>query len=137
MIIRSVFLILIIVSFAACSAGLDLFNHLLNTNKMAIHIKDAEDLKNRLSEAGEKLVVIDFMATWCGPCKMIGPKLEEMAGEMADSIVVLKPINVPTAGAQAFPMNGRGRLGHDPPRGPGADWWVLTTADAAGTNSLK
>ncbi|KAJ0170565.1 hypothetical protein K1T71_013936 [Dendrolimus kikuchii] len=57
---------------------------------MAIHIKDADDLKTRLSEAGEKLVVIDFMATWCGPCKMIGPKLEEMANEMADAIVVLK-----------------------------------------------
>ncbi|XP_045457450.1 thioredoxin-2 [Melitaea cinxia] len=57
---------------------------------MAIHIKDADDLKNRLSEAGEKLVVIDFMATWCGPCKMIGPKLEELANELADSIVVLK-----------------------------------------------
>ncbi|RVE47279.1 hypothetical protein evm_008076 [Chilo suppressalis] len=47
-----------------------------------------------------------------------------------------QPINVPTAGAQAFPMDGIGRLGHDPPRGPSADWWVLTTADAAGTNDL-
>ncbi|RVE53193.1 hypothetical protein evm_002026 [Chilo suppressalis] len=43
-----------------------------------------------------------------------------------------EPINVPTAGAQAFPMDGIGRLGHDPPRGPSADWW----ADAAGTNGL-
>ncbi|XP_050681162.1 thioredoxin-2 [Leptidea sinapis] len=57
---------------------------------MAIHIKDADDLKTRLNEAGDKLVVIDFMATWCGPCKVIGPKLEEIANEMADSIVVLK-----------------------------------------------
>lgn len=57
---------------------------------MSIHIKDSEDLKNRLAEAGDKLVVIDFMATWCGPCKMIGPKLDEMATEMADSLVVLK-----------------------------------------------
>ncbi|KAJ8708069.1 hypothetical protein PYW08_010435 [Mythimna loreyi] len=57
---------------------------------MSIHIKDFDDLKTRLTEAGEKLVIIDFMATWCGPCKMIGPKLDEMASEMADSIVVLK-----------------------------------------------
>ncbi|RVE41757.1 hypothetical protein evm_013594 [Chilo suppressalis] len=47
-----------------------------------------------------------------------------------------QPINVPTAGAQAFPIDGIGRLGHDPPRGPSADWRVLTTADAAGTNGL-
>ncbi|RVE50707.1 hypothetical protein evm_004617, partial [Chilo suppressalis] len=32
--------------------------------------------------------------------------------------------------------DGIGRLGHDPPRGLSADWWVLTTADAAGTNGL-
>ncbi|RVE40550.1 hypothetical protein evm_014801 [Chilo suppressalis] len=36
--------------------------------------------------------------------------------------------NVPTAGAQAFSMDGIWRLGHDPPRGSSADWWVLTTA---------
>ncbi|RVE45259.1 hypothetical protein evm_010081 [Chilo suppressalis] len=47
-----------------------------------------------------------------------------------------QPINVPTAGAQAFPMDGIGRLGHDPPRGPSADWRVLITADAAGANGL-
>ncbi|RVE41191.1 hypothetical protein evm_014158 [Chilo suppressalis] len=47
-----------------------------------------------------------------------------------------QPINVPTAWAQAFPMDGIGRSGHDPPRGPSADWRVLTTADAAGTNGL-
>ncbi|RVE45279.1 hypothetical protein evm_010051 [Chilo suppressalis] len=46
------------------------------------------------------------------------------------------PLNVPTAGAQAFPMDGIGRLGHDPPRGPSADWRVLTTADATRTNGL-
>ncbi|RVE52094.1 hypothetical protein evm_003372 [Chilo suppressalis] len=48
----------------------------------------------------------------------------------------LEPITVPTAGAQAFSMDGIGRLDHDPPRAPSADWGVLTTADAAGTNRL-
>jgi hypothetical protein len=48
-----------------------------------------------------------------------------------------QPINVPTAGAQAFLMDyPTRRKGHNPPRGPNADWWVLTTAIAAGTNGL-
>ncbi|RVE53957.1 hypothetical protein evm_001360 [Chilo suppressalis] len=42
----------------------------------------------------------------------------------------------PLLGYSAFPMDGIGSLGHNPPRGPSADWWVLTTADAAETNGL-
>ncbi|RVE46251.1 hypothetical protein evm_009075 [Chilo suppressalis] len=47
-----------------------------------------------------------------------------------------QPIDVPTARAQPLPMDGIGRLGHAPPRGPSADCRVLTTADAAGTNGF-
>jgi hypothetical protein len=48
-----------------------------------------------------------------------------------------QPINLLTAGTQAFLMDyPPGERGHNLPRGPSADRWVLTTANAAGTNSL-
>ena len=52
-------------------------------------VGDMDDLKKQLTEAGEKLVVIDFYATWCGPCKMIAPQIEEMEKAMTD-VVFLK-----------------------------------------------
>ncbi|XP_043800744.1 thioredoxin-2-like [Apis laboriosa] len=53
---------------------------------MIYQIKNASDLKNQLEKAGDQLVVIDFFAVWCGPCKIIGPKVEELSLEMEDVI---------------------------------------------------
>jgi thioredoxin 1 len=38
-------------------------------------------------------VLVDFWAEWCGPCKMIGPLLDELADEMDDKVTIAK-VNV-------------------------------------------
>lgn len=57
---------------------------------MVYQVKDKSDFDNQLGAAGDKLVVVDFHATWCGPCKMIAPKLGELATQYEDKAVVLK-----------------------------------------------
>ncbi|KAL0100322.1 hypothetical protein PUN28_019587 [Cardiocondyla obscurior] len=59
-----------------------------NDGKVTL-IQNSDDLKSKLKDAGNKLVVIDFFAVWCGPCKMIGPQVEDLSKEMED-VVFLK-----------------------------------------------
>merc|ERR1712055_85046 len=56
---------------------------------MVHKVASKDDFDGQMKQAGGKLVVVDFFAVWCGPCKMIAPKLEAMDAEMAD-VVFLK-----------------------------------------------
>jgi len=42
------------------------------------------------TEIKDGVVVVDFAATWCGPCKMLGPILEDLSGEYEGKIKFLK-----------------------------------------------
>ena len=54
---------------------------------MALEIKDAT-LEDVLKT--DKLVVIDFWAEWCGPCKMVGPIMDQLADEYKEKAVIGK-----------------------------------------------
>ena len=56
----------------------------MGVGKVSDSTFDSEVLKSN------EPVVVDFWAEWCGPCKMIGPALEEIAGLLGDKVKIVK-----------------------------------------------
>lgn len=52
---------------------------------MEINDSNYEEIKSQ-----GKPMVLDFWATWCGPCKKIGPYIQELAEQYADQVIVGK-----------------------------------------------
>jgi thioredoxin 1 len=69
-----------------------------------VHVTD-DTFEAEVLQAG-KPVLVDFWAEWCGPCKMIAPILEQIAGEYGDRLQVAK-VDVESSQGTAMKFNIR------------------------------
>ncbi|XP_056156473.1 thioredoxin [Lampris incognitus] len=64
---------------------------------MIPEIEDLESFNAALEEAGDKLVVVDFTAAWCGPCQQIGPIFLAMSKKPENKNVIFLKVDVDEA----------------------------------------
>ena len=63
------------------------------------------ELKEQILAAGDKLVVIDFFAEWCPPCRMMSPEIEKLATQDKDVVFLKVDVVVNTEAAERFYIN--------------------------------
>ncbi|XP_053110116.1 thioredoxin, mitochondrial [Hemicordylus capensis] len=57
--------------------------------RQTFNVQDGDDFQDRVLKS-QKPVVIDFHAQWCGPCKILGPRLEKMVAKQEGKVLMAK-----------------------------------------------
>lgn len=64
---------------------------------MVKQVRDLAEFRQTLKDAGNKLVVVDFTATWCGPCQMIAPAFIKLSEDPENQNVIFLKVDVDDA----------------------------------------
>ena len=66
---------------------------------MIIHVKEMNEFNEKISQGR---VLVDFFATWCGPCKMLAPVLEDIDNKKEAGDLLIVKVDVDEAGEIAM-----------------------------------
>ncbi|XP_059211252.1 thioredoxin-like [Centropristis striata] len=64
---------------------------------MVRFVETLEEFKSILAESGDKLILVDFTASWCGPCRMIAPHFKEFSEAPENQNVIFLKVDVDEA----------------------------------------
>ncbi|CAJ0577850.1 unnamed protein product, partial [Mesorhabditis spiculigera] len=67
--------------------------------------EDLDEFEKLLEDHSTRLIVVDFYATWCGPCKIMGPKLSKMSDQMNDIVFVKVDVDENEEIVSRYPIN--------------------------------
>lgn len=82
--------IILIWVLSACGSGVE-GNHPKNQKRLAlVEVKNAENFREIVLAAGDRLLIFDFYATWCMPCTQLEPILEAVAWKKRDVVDIYR-----------------------------------------------